>query len=290
MQFIITLNQNSIKMLKLATTSWLHGLPCIFITAYQCQIIMLSHYVLLAFLRLMASYTVIPDDGYYPNATCLHCHNLQYYLQNSSKYFTPNIRLLFLPGIHFLYTDFIIKNVHNVSIIGRNSLVIQCNSLVGIIMKNITNLSIENMTIENCQTNSAAVIITECINVKLLYLKIYHLSHQYRQIFENSLQGYNMMGNVYLSHITCDKQLGFYYNKRNVTGTDHMIFLEHYSIMHVENFSQTHTYAVHVEFSNLIMQKIMFQISNTNIKSAFVEVKSKCTVKCNTAFFYQLLV
>ena len=247
---------------------------------------MLSHYVLLAFLDLMASYTVIPDNGYYPNATCLHCHNLQYYLQNSSKYFTSNIQLLLLPGIHYLYTDFIIENVHNVSIIGRNSnmsSVIQCNFLVGIKMKNITNLSIENITIKNCQTNSAAVIITECNCVKLLYLKIYHLSYQHRRIHGTSLLGYNMMGNMYFSHITCDEQLRFYYNKSNVTGTDHVISLEYYSIMHVENFTQT-DYAIHVELSDF-PNSIMFQISNTNIKSYFVEVKSKCTVKCNTIVF-----
>ena len=245
---------------------------------------MLSYVVLLAFLHLTASYTVIPDDGYYPNATCLHCHNLQYYLQNSSKYFTHNIQLLFLPGIHYLYTDFIIENVHNVSIIGRNSLVIQCNSSVGIIMKNITHLVIENMTIKNCQTNSASVVITECNSVKLLYLKIYHLSHQHGRIHGTSLLGYNMMGNVYLNHITCDKQLRFYYNKSNVTGTDHVISLEYYSIMHAEDFTQTYRYAIYVELSEF-PNSIMFQISNTNIKSGFVEVRSKCTVKCNTMVF-----
>ena len=250
---------------------------------------MLSYVVMLTFLHLTASYTVIPDDGYFPNATCLHCHNLQYYLQNSSKYFTPNIQLLFLPGIHYLHTVFIIENVHNVSIIGRSGSVIQCNSSVGIIMKNITNLSIENMTIENCQTNSAAVIITECNSVKLLYLKIYHLSHQYRQIFGNSLLGYNMMGNVYLSHITCDEQLYFYYNKSNAAGTDPVIFLEYYSIMHVEGFyTQTYgIFAIYVELSEF-PNSTMLQISNTNIKSVFAFLKvnsNKCTVKCNTVVF-----
>ena len=207
---------------------------------------MLPHYVLLAFLHLTASYTVIPDDGYYPNATRLHCHNLQYYLQNSRKYFTPNIQLLFLPGLHYLYTDFIIENVHKVSIVGRNSLVIQCNSSVGIIMKNIRNLLIENMTIKNCQNNSASVIMIECNNVKLLYLNIYHLphDHQHGRIHGASLLGYNMIGNVYLSHLTCDEQLRFHYNKSNATGTDHMISLEYYcysnnnSVINVGDFTR----------------------------------------------------
>ena len=63
-------------------------------------------------------YTVTPDDRYYPNTTCHHCHNLQHYLLNSTKYFTSNTQLLFLPGLHNLHTDLIIQNVHNISLIG----------------------------------------------------------------------------------------------------------------------------------------------------------------------------
>ena len=252
--------------------------------------IMLANVLLLTFLHLTASYIVMPDDGYYPNATCIHCHNLQYYLLNSSKYFTPNIQLLFLPGLHYLHTDFIIKNVYNVSIIGRNidmSSIIQCNSSVGIIMKNITNLSVENMTIKNCQTNSfsAALVITECNAVKLLYLKIYHLPHRQRRIHGTSLLGYNIMGNLYLNHINCDEQLCFYYNKTNATITDHMIFLDHYNIIHVEDF--TPIYAIHVELSEF-PNSLMFQISNVNLKNfqnLFLRVQAKCIVKCNTIVF-----
>ena len=79
-------------------------------------------------------YTVTPDDHYYPNTTCHHCHNLQHYLLNITKYFTSNTQLLFLPGLHHLHTDLIIQNVHNISLIGSTAnsttldTVIQCNS------------------------------------------------------------------------------------------------------------------------------------------------------------------
>ena len=63
-------------------------------------------------------YTVTPDDHYYPNATCHHCHNLQHYLLNITKYFISNNQLLFLPGLHHVHTDLIIQNVHNISLIG----------------------------------------------------------------------------------------------------------------------------------------------------------------------------
>ena len=114
---------------------------------------MLAHFIFLSLLHLISSYTVVPDD-YYTNATCHHCHNLHYYLQNSTKYFTHNTQLLFLSGVHCLYIDLVIENVHNISLIGRSndfsntSAIIQCNSSVGIIMRNITNLSVENMMIK----------------------------------------------------------------------------------------------------------------------------------------------
>ena len=60
-------------------------------------------------------YNVIPDDIYYDlhcsNTTCQHCHTLQYYQLNATKYFTSNIQLLFFPGLHHLYSDLIIENV-----------------------------------------------------------------------------------------------------------------------------------------------------------------------------------
>ena len=106
-------------------------------------------------------YTVIPDDHYYPNTICHHCHNLQHYLLNITKYFTTNTQLLFLPGLHHLHTDLLVQNVHNISLIGstangttRDTVIIQCNSLAGIIMSNITDLSMANLMIENCHINN----------------------------------------------------------------------------------------------------------------------------------------
>ena len=66
-------------------------------------------------------YTVTPDDHYYPNTTCHHCHNLQHYLLNIAKYFISNTQLLFLPGLHHVHTDLIIQNVHNISLIGSTA-------------------------------------------------------------------------------------------------------------------------------------------------------------------------
>ena len=210
---------------------------------------MLAYFILLKFFHLIASYTVIPDEGYYPNATCLHCHNLQYYLQNSSEYFTSNTQLLFLPGLHHLNTDLVIQNVHNVSIIGKNtSSIIQCDLSVGVIMKNITNLAIENMVIRNCLTHSlaipGAVNLMECNYAKLHYVQIYQLRHTYGY----SLQIYNMMGTLYLNHITCNEGMHFQYFQMNTTINYHVIFLEHYSFLDI--FSVAH--AIFVDLRRFI--------------------------------------
>ena len=248
----------------------MHNLKCVYFSLSDYQLAMLAYFILLSFLRLTTSYTVIPDDHYYPNATC-HCHNLQYYLQNSTKYFTSNTQLLFLPGLYYLNADFAIENAHNISLIGKNhgyndkSPIIQCNSSVGIIMKNITNLLIENMVIRNCQMQyspfSVAVTITECSNVKLHYVQIYHTHKKY----EISLLGFNIMGNSYLSHITCDEQLYFHYNETNTTINNQVIFLSHYNIM--DNF--TGRYAVYVGL-NQSSYSLTFKISNvTSVKNTF---------------------
>ena len=127
-------------------------------------------------------YTVLPDDHYYPNTSCHHCHNLQHYLLNITKYFTSNTQLLFLPGLHHLHIDLIIQNVHNISLIGSAAngatldTVILCNSSVGVVMSNITNLTMVKLVIENCKVNvkrptfltiGNGMILFQCYNVQL---------------------------------------------------------------------------------------------------------------------------
>ena len=143
-------------------------------------------------------YTVTPDDHYYPNTTCHHCHNLQHYLLNVTKYFTSNTQLLFLPGLHHLHTDLIIQNVHNISLIGSaangttpDTVIIQCNSSVGIIMSIISNLNMVNLVIENCKIQNnflnisyffvreISMILSQCYNVQLQKITVSMASCMY---------------------------------------------------------------------------------------------------------------
>ena len=129
-------------------------------------------------------YTVTPDDHYYPNTTCHHCHKLQHYLLNVTKYFTSNTQLLFLPGLHHLHTDLIIQNVHNISLIGStangttlDTVIIQCNSssACGVQISNIENIHIKNLVFKKFsmtaiyQDNNiqASIEFFNCLNVCL---------------------------------------------------------------------------------------------------------------------------
>ena len=99
-----------------------------------------------------AVFYVEPDSGH----PCVHqnCHGLNYYTTNL---FRSNSTLLFLPGKYILQTDFVIKDLHSVSLVGTSettnstpNTIIQCNSSVSIVMVNITGLTIRYMVFKDC--------------------------------------------------------------------------------------------------------------------------------------------
>ena len=136
-------------------------------------------------------YTVVSDDDD-SNITCYHCHNLQHYLLNTSKYFTSNTQLLFLPGLHHLHTDLIIQNVHNISLIGNTDTkslgaVIQYYQYVISVAK-CSRVTVANLAFES---NDLSLIST-------YFLKIFcchhmHLSHLSSE--NNAINATNVYGN-----------------------------------------------------------------------------------------------
>ena len=154
-------------------------------------------------------YTVTPDDHYYPNTTCHHCHNLQHYLLNVTKYFTSNTQLLFLSGLHHLHTNLIIQNVHNISLIGStangttlDTVTIQCMypQTKCITITNVSTLVIKNLIIE-LQTQWTLINIEDCSYISLDYLQI--KPNQLYQCDSNfGLICINIMGSSYFNDIT----------------------------------------------------------------------------------------
>ena len=212
--------------------------------------------------------TVTPDDHYYPNTTCHHCHNLQHYLLNVTKYFTSNTQLLFLPGLHHLHTDLIIQNVRNISLIGStangttlDTVIIQCNSSVGITMSNITDLTMANLVIENCRVKNNslkiyymifrdnAVILSHCNNVQLRNISVY-INWSYRP----SILAINILGTSSFINITSNG-LTIEYNEENVDKRIKLL-MENYQIpTNILNNAiiihlYQHSYKVQLEFYN----------------------------------------
>ena len=172
-------------------------------------------------------YNITPDDHYYPNTICRRCHNLQHYLFNTTKYFTSNTQLLFLPGLHHLHTDLIIQNVHNVSLIGsttNGTTIIQCNSSVGIVLTNITNLMVTNIAVQNCfgnEYNNATVLIKQCTNVQLRHVVIEENNNSYGVV------GINIMGDSHFSYIASNV-FSIHYVETKVDMENHSLIVDHY--------------------------------------------------------------
>ena len=182
-------------------------------------------------------YNVTPDDHYYPNTTCHHCHNLQHYLLNTTKYFPSNTQLLFLPGLHHLHTDLIIQNVHNISLIGNGTTpdtVIQCNSSIGIVMTNITNLIVTNITVRSClgnEYNNATILIKQCTNVQLRHVVIEESHNSY------GIVGINILGDSHFSYIT-NNAIIIIYNDTTVDMENHSLTIDHYHVNDVNGLFQ----------------------------------------------------
>ena len=231
---------------------------------------LLSILLLVCFIITTGSvYNVTPHDHYYPNTTCYHCHNLQHYLLNATKYFTSNTQLLFLPGLHHLHTDLIIQNVHNISLIGSTTngttpdTVIWCNSSVGIATTNTTDLTVTNITVRNClgtEHSNDTVLIKQCTNVQLRNVKIEENHNSY------GIVGINVFGDSRFSYITsnaiiirCDDSV--------VNTKYHHLSIDHYHVndMH-SNFSSIlnftffqQFYKINVAFLNSSIQGLNFQ-------------------------------
>ena len=217
-------------------------------------------------------YTVTPDDS---NTTCHHCHNLQHYLLNITKYFTSNTQLLFLPGLHHLHIDLIIQNVRNISLIGSTAIgtaldtvIIQCNSRssVGITMSNIVNLTITKLVIQKCHVKDnflnlitliftgKSVILSQCYNVKVLHTAVFGLS----QLHTHTILVVNVLGNSSFINLTSNG-LVIEYNEVNTDDIQHKILIENYSVPSIRaayfdsviivHFYQ-HSYKVKLEINN----------------------------------------
>jgi len=158
---------------------------------------------------------------------CVHCKTITYYV---SKQLESNSVLNFSSGMFLLNTDFIIHDLHNISLIGTSNAtnstsntIIQCNSPVSVVMINITSLTIKNIVIKNCGPFSSvpvyigkdttiyrqAVTIYNCSFVHLTNVNICAVNANHGLLIINA------MGSNFLDKITSVGVLIVYNHTKN---------------------------------------------------------------------------
>ena len=230
-------------------------------------------------------YTVRPDDGdhYYPNTTCHHCHNLQHYLLNITKYFTSNTQLVFLPGVHYLQTYLTIQNVHNISLTGSmvNDMtpvtIIQYYSRKsGITLINCTKVTIKHF------------VLTNLLKYGDVYfgaiLKIFncHYTQLHNMIVDVEIKGHNIMGKSKWSNITSHRGL-------DITYDDNVLVQEAMTTHWLEIYNYTPkewSYnGINIELTQTFYGITIFitesVFSSTNLELTF-SITSSCTTHENT--------
>ena len=218
-------------------------------------------------------YIVTPDDyHYYPNTTCHHCHNLQHYLLNVTKYFTSNAQLVFLPGEYYLHTDLIIQNVHNITLIGSMvndttpvSVICYHSSMInGIVIINSTMVTVKNFAITNKGWYYGA-------NFKIF--NCYYI-HFHNMIINMKIKGYNMMGKTILSNIT------------TVNGLD-ITFDDNISVKAVTNKLQIYNHTIRQQSHpsiNIKITQMFYGVAITVTDSVFSQLLEGITVYINSSF------
>ena len=227
-------------------------------------------------------YNVIPDDH---NTTCNHCHTLQYYQLNVTKYFISNTQLLFLPGLHHLYNDLIIQNVHNISLIGRtaNGTTLDTVTIIQyakIEMNNISNLIIKNLIIRGNASLlftgythfKSPILIRDCINVLVNYLQV-HIIRDGPFGF-TSLLLVNILGRSQLSHIFC-RNIEIHYTETEIENEDSSLLIDHYQT-HNEYITAFYDIILSIE---RISYRVTVQISNTTVA---YDINSFISLECNS--------
>jgi len=141
-------------------------------------------------------YVQSPGSGPCPVPSTDFCHSLNYYAQETSKYWNSNTEMIFLPGIHTLdgNLSLIIKDVTNVSMLSTNCsspAVVNCSTNSGFVFESVVNLQIKCLVFVGCSKLSE---IQECNNlyVALLFARCNNI--QMSMVTVENSTGYGVCG------------------------------------------------------------------------------------------------
>ena len=100
--------------------------------------------------------TVVPTNVHYITTNIINNSNsntLNHYLGDPKKYFTSNSQLIFFPGDYQLDVDLVIEGINKFTITAINFCKIYCSSNVSIIVVNVTEFELKNISLVNCGKN-----------------------------------------------------------------------------------------------------------------------------------------
>ena len=244
-------------------------------------------------------YYVKPDDG--ESCPYQHCHVLQYY---TNKQLDSHSQLHFLSGTFHLSSDFVLRNVHGISLTGSKTAhstpntIIQCTSSVSIVMINITGLIMRDMVVKDCGPSSKTQFILQHISFKKRAITInncssvhLHSLHIKDNTTNHGLLTINVMGYSQISEVTCNGMVIVYtqtqrskycldISKHHFIGT----VAAHY---HITLMLQNNTKLVCVKISHiqLSMRKdlsmLYLHVTNIDFKSSYKIEFFNCTFQQN---------
>ena len=117
-------------------------------------------FILIILVAASVQHMITTVNSYMVTANGSDTESLEYYFNNTHKYFLPNDQLHFQPGIYYLNVDIVIENITNFSLIGEDICIIRCTSNVSIMILNVSNFTLENINFENCNKNHSTDLHT----------------------------------------------------------------------------------------------------------------------------------
>ena len=198
---------------------------------------------------------VTPDDYHYPNTTCHHCHNLQYYLLNVTKYFTSNAQLLFLPGKYHINPTIMIQNVHNISLIGNDTVLVIDNSVVSFFYS-IAIINSSEVTTENFVIKSYFIYLENSFSILL-----------HNMTMEMIIEGYNVMG----ANIT-NYGIKIFYNDNNILVKSNSIHKLRIYNMIQKGYCDIQMMQLHYEVSIIITDSVFSKLFSITAEKAITKV------------------
>ena len=199
-----------------------------------------------------AVYNVKPDESF-DSTVCDGCKYLSEYQGDKETYFASNsdTHLYFKPGNYHITQSFIIRDVHNISLIGSNptNTIIYCITLtpleeIFILMSGITKITLKNLLFLNCKAKLSgypnkkfkfyvSLAILNCFNISIQQVTLNETDEKSGKLILVNVLGESLVANVKSSgleviYLDLDKSAAKYQNHILTIYQYEAIFYEYY--------------------------------------------------------------